>query len=58
MTDTKPLRAGIVGAGWMGKTHAQAWHANGPRAELVGVVDVSEARAQELCDDFGVVVPV
>jgi predicted dehydrogenase len=47
------LRIGLIGAGWMGKTHAQAWHQNAPRAELVGVADVSEARAQELCDDFG-----
>ena len=50
----RALRVGIVGAGWMGKTHAQAWHANAPRAELVAVADASAPRAQELCDQFGV----
>jgi len=49
-----PVRAGIIGAGWMGKTHAGAWKHNQGRAELVAVADVSPARAQELCDEFGV----
>ena len=53
MTTERVLRAGIVGAGWMGKTHAEAWRANQGRGELVAVADMSEARAQELCDQFG-----
>jgi predicted dehydrogenase len=48
-----PLRAGIAGAGWMGKTHAEAWSLNAPDAALVAVADVSAPRAQELCDAFG-----
>ena len=48
-----PLRAGIAGAGWMGKTHAEAWSLNAPAAELVAVADVSAPRAYELCDAFG-----
>jgi predicted dehydrogenase len=49
----RPLRAGIAGAGWMGKTHAEAWSLNAPGAELVAVADVSAPRAYELCDAFG-----
>jgi predicted dehydrogenase len=53
LTGPAPLRAGIVGAGWMGKTHAEAWRLNAPRAALVAVADVSAPRGQELCDAFG-----
>ena len=48
-----PLRVGIVGAGWMGKTHAEAWQHNAARGALLAVADVSPVRAQELCDQFG-----
>lgn len=47
------LRVGIVGAGWMGVVHAGGWVANAPRAEIVGVTDVSEARARDLAERFG-----
>ena len=29
----EPLRVGIVGAGWMGHVHANAWSENAPRGE-------------------------
>ena len=48
----EPLRVGIVGAGWMGTEHAQAWQNNAPRGEIVAVADASAARAQQLADHF------
>jgi predicted dehydrogenase len=53
MTTQEPIRVGIIGAGWMGKTHAEAWKRNEGPAELVAVADVSLARATELCDLYG-----
>jgi predicted dehydrogenase len=47
-----PLRVGIAGAGWMGKTHAEAWRLNAPRAALAAVADVSLQRAQDICDQY------
>jgi predicted dehydrogenase len=43
----QPLRAGIVGAGWMGQTHAEGWRLNAERAQVVAVADASEARAHD-----------
>ena len=40
------LRVGVVGAGWMGQTHGQAWAGHAARACVVAVTDVSEPRAQ------------
>ena len=48
----EPLKAGIVGAGWMGHEHAQAWRSNSPRGEIAAVADASPARAQHLADRF------
>ncbi|MBI2939566.1 MAG: Gfo/Idh/MocA family oxidoreductase [Chloroflexi bacterium] len=45
-------RVGIIGAGWMGVTHAQAWQNNVPRGEIVAVADVSEARARDVSERF------
>lgn len=53
MATQEPIRVGIIGGGWMGKTHAEAWKKNEGRAELAAVADVSIARATELCDLFG-----
>jgi predicted dehydrogenase len=44
------LRVGIAGAGWMGQTHGQAWTEHAPRAQLVAVTDLSEARARALSE--------
>jgi predicted dehydrogenase len=47
-----PLRVGVVGAGWMGQTHGQAWAGHAPRASLVAVTDVSAPRAQALSERY------
>jgi predicted dehydrogenase len=47
----KTIRAGIVGAGWMGQVHARSWVRNAPRGVIAAVTDVSEARARALSDE-------
>ena len=48
-TGDRPLRCGVVGVGRMGQHHARVY-ANEPGCHLVGVVDASFARAQEIAD--------
>ncbi len=48
----RPLGVGLVGAGWMGHVHADAWLANAPRARVVAVVDVSAPRAEALVNQY------
>jgi predicted dehydrogenase len=45
-----PLRVGVVGAGWMGQTHGQAWAGHAARASVVAVTDISEPRARALSE--------
>jgi 1,5-anhydro-D-fructose reductase (1,5-anhydro-D-mannitol-forming) len=52
MVTMATTNVGIVGAGWMGQTHGQAWHNNAPRARVAAVADVSPARAQAISDRF------
>jgi len=47
----KVVRAGIVGAGWMGQVHARSWVRNSPRGVIAAVTDVSEPRARALSDE-------
>ena len=47
------LRVGVAGAGVFGNYHAQKAAASG-RTHLSGIFDVSEARAKQLADQFGV----
>lgn len=42
-----PLRAGVVGVGYLGRFHAQKY-VNLERVDLVGVVDTDAARAEEV----------
>ncbi|MCC7388114.1 MAG: Gfo/Idh/MocA family oxidoreductase [Phycisphaerales bacterium] len=48
-TGDRPLRCGVVGVGRMGQHHARVY-ANEPGCQLVGVVDASLARAEEIAD--------
>ncbi len=41
-------RVGIVGAGWMGHEHAQAWQNNAPHGRVVAVADAAPERARHL----------
>ncbi len=42
-----PLRAAVVGVGYLGRFHAQKYHQH-PEVELAGVVDVDAARAAQV----------
>ncbi|MGH3487108.1 MAG: Gfo/Idh/MocA family oxidoreductase, partial [Actinopolymorphaceae bacterium] len=47
------MRFAVIGAGVIGRTHAQTIQALQPRAELAAVVDIVPERAQELADEHG-----
>lgn len=47
----RKLRCGVVGVGRMGQHHARVY-ANMPGVELVGVVDASTERCQQIADKF------
>lgn len=48
---TKPLRAAVVGVGYLGRFHAQKY-AQLPRVSLVAVVDADADRAQAVANEF------
>ena len=47
MDNGKPVRVGVVGVGYVGQHHARIY-SELPGVELVGLVDIDEARLQEL----------
>jgi len=47
---TRTLRAAVIGVGYLGRFHAQKFHAN-PQVELVGVVDTDCERAAEVAKE-------
>jgi predicted dehydrogenase len=49
----KRLKAGIIGAGWVGNMHAQAYQGS-HYADLVGISDIVEEKAREIGDKFGI----
>ena len=51
---TKPIRAGVLGVGSLGRYHAQKYAAN-PGAELVGVFDPDMERAEAVAAETGCV---
>ena len=51
MSDSAPLKAGVVGAGNMGRHHARVY-ASRPDATFVGVHDVDDAQAANIADAY------
>ncbi len=49
----KMYRAGIVGCGGMGRSHAKAWTEH-PAVELVSVADIDKGVAQHFAEEFDV----
>ena len=49
---TQPIPVAVVGAGYFGRLHAKQYAAN-PAAKLVAIVDIDEARARAVADEFG-----
>ena len=47
------LKAAVIGAGWAGKMHAQAYKIS-QNADLIGVSDISEDRAKVIGEELGV----
>jgi predicted dehydrogenase len=47
-----PIRVAVIGAGYFGRFHAKQYAAS-PRAKLVAVVDIDEARARAVAVEFG-----
>jgi predicted dehydrogenase len=52
MSNTKPVRVAVVGAGYLGRFHAQKY-AQLPDAELVAVVDTNAERGRAVADECG-----
>jgi predicted dehydrogenase len=50
---SKPLRAAVIGVGYLGRFHAQKYAAL-PDVELVGVVDAHPAQAEKVAAELGV----
>jgi predicted dehydrogenase len=46
-----PIRVAVVGAGYFGRFHAKQYAAN-PRADLVAIVDLDEAKGRAVADEF------
>ena len=45
------VRAGVIGAGYLGRYHAQKYAAM-PNVELVGVVDLDAAKARQVAEEY------
>ena len=52
-TPPPPLRAGLIGCGFISQQHIRGWQAT-PDAELVAVCDANRARAEERAAQFGI----
>ena len=47
----KKLRVGVVGAGYLGRFHAEKY-ARMDDVELIGVVDINQSQAEEVAGRF------
>jgi len=52
MPEGGPIRCGVVGAGYLGQHHARIY-AELPECELAGIVEIDDARAEEVCAAHG-----
>ena len=54
MSALKIIRAGVIGAGRIGKIHAENLATRILGAKVVAIADVNQAAAQELADKLGI----
>jgi predicted dehydrogenase len=52
MSEPAQIRCGVVGTGYLGRHHARIYNAL-EQCELVGIVEPDEARAAEICGEYG-----
>ena len=52
MSESAKIRCGVVGTGYLGRHHARIYHAL-ESCEFVGIVESDDARAAEICDEYG-----
>ncbi|MFG1375714.1 Gfo/Idh/MocA family protein [Xanthobacter autotrophicus] len=50
----RPLKVGLIGAGWVTQHHLKGWQALGDAAEVVAIADPSRERAAERAAAFGI----
>ena len=50
----RPLRIGLVGAGWVTRFHLEGWQRLAGRAEVVAIADPGLERAQARAEAFGI----
>lgn len=51
---SKPLRIGLIGAGWVTQHHLRGWASNAHRAQVVSIADPNLEQAQARADSFGI----
>ena len=54
MSEPRPLRIGLVGAGWVTQHHLAAWHSEAARAKVVAIADPAIERARERATAFSI----
>ena len=52
MSEQAKIRCGVVGTGYLGRHHARLYKAL-ETCELVGIVEPDDARAAEICGEYG-----
>lgn len=53
-TAHKPLRVGLIGAGWVTQHHLAGWQHHAARARVVAITDPNAAQAQARASAFGI----
>ena len=57
MTNSKPLRVGVVGCGFFSPNHVNSW-THMPDVEIAALCDLDETRARALAERIGVKAPI